>query len=326
MTNSEKTIHTTSEYKVRDEAVDFPMMVVLSFVYPCNAECPNCPYTNSNIRGTYKDVPFMAEETFKIIADEAGPYGAWLRMSGGGEPMLHPQAVECIEYAKARGAKVGLITNGSKFNEENTLRLLKAGLDMVEFSVDAGDPETYAWARKGLNWSTLLENVERFKFMRDKLKSPTKIIASVINQEGVDVDQVESFWYNKVDQIQKRKYLTWSYNDPSNSADPAPYLDPSQDTPCPFIFERLNIDSRGKVMVCGYDIAADTDTGNVHDKSIQEIWHGEHFGKYREKHLAGKGSDMEMCRKCPDWKYRSWNHNYFKLVENADIARIKAAK
>ena len=38
-------------------------------------------------------------------------------------------------------------------------------------------------------------------------------------------------------------------------------------------------------MVCGYDIAADTDTGNVHDKSIQEIWHGEHFGKYREKHF-----------------------------------------
>ena len=49
------------------------MMLVLSFVYPCNALCPHCPYTNSNIRKEYRDVPFMPEATFKKIADESGP-------------------------------------------------------------------------------------------------------------------------------------------------------------------------------------------------------------------------------------------------------------
>ena len=53
----------------------------------------------------------MNEDTFKIIANQCGGYGAWIRMSGGGEPMLHPQAVELIEYAKEVRAKVGLITN-----------------------------------------------------------------------------------------------------------------------------------------------------------------------------------------------------------------------
>ena len=46
-------------YGLRPEASKFPMMLVLSFVYPCNAECPHCPYTNSNIRDSYKDVPNM---------------------------------------------------------------------------------------------------------------------------------------------------------------------------------------------------------------------------------------------------------------------------
>jgi len=83
----------------------------------------------------------MSEEIFKKIADEAGPHGAYLRISGGGEPMLHPQAVELFTYAKRVGCKIGLITNGSAFTSGTRFRS-SIGLDMIEFSVDARDPET----------------------------------------------------------------------------------------------------------------------------------------------------------------------------------------
>ena len=55
--------------------------------------------------------------------------------------------------------------------------------------------------------------------------------------------------------------------DNSKSADKKAYLNVEQ-TPCPFIFERLNIDSRGNIMVCGYDISANTSMGNVLKISI----------------------------------------------------------
>ena len=74
-----------SEYGLRPEAAQFPMMSVLSFVYPCNALCPHCPYTNSSIRQEFKDVPFMPEKTFKKIADESGrivaPERCWCEVS-----------------------------------------------------------------------------------------------------------------------------------------------------------------------------------------------------------------------------------------------------
>lgn len=313
--------HKQEQYGIRTEAQEFPMMCVISFVYVCNALCPNCPYTNSEIRADYKDRPLMNEDTFKLIADQCGEYGAWIRISGGGEPMLHPKALELVEYAKKAGAKIGLITNGSRFTEENSRRLLKAGTDMIEFSVDAADPETYDRVRKGLDWDTLVKNVVRMVELRNKLKSPTKIIASGINQEGVDIEAVAGFWEPIVDNFQKRKYLTWGINDPSKSADPTPYLPPEERVPCPFLFERLNIDSRGKVMVCGFDIEAVTDMGNIHEKTIKEIWHGEGFEYYRQKHLSQKGEDIEMCKNCPDWKYRSWKHNYWKLVKTAEDRR-----
>jgi len=318
--------HTLESYGIRLAAREFPIMSVLSFTYLCNGRCPNCPYTNSEIRAQYKDKPFMDENTFKIIADQCGTYGAWIRISGGGEPMLHPKAVQLIEHAKIAGAKVGLITNGSQFTEESSLRLLKAKVDMIEFSVDASDPETYREVRKGLTWGTLLKNVNRMVEFRNKLRSPTKIIASGVNQVGVDIEEVAKFWEPIVDNFQKRKYLTWGINDPSKSADPSPYLPPENLVPCPFIFERLNIDSRGKVMVCGFDIAAKTDMGNVHEESIRDIWHGDGFEYYRQMHLERKGQEIELCRNCPDWKYRSWQHNYWKIVNKAEKRRRRKLK
>jgi radical SAM protein with 4Fe4S-binding SPASM domain len=315
--------HIQDSYGIRPEAREFPMMSVLSFVYVCNAKCPNCPYTNSEIRRAYQDRPLMNEDTFKIIADQCGEYGAWIRISGGGEPMLHPKAVELMEYAKKVGARVGLITNGSKFTEESSRRLLAAQIDMVEFSVDAADAQTYERVRRGLDWETLLKNVKRMVKLRNELKSKTKIIASGVNQVDVDIEAVAKFWEPTVDNFQKRKYLTWGYNDPSKSADPTPYLPPEERIPCPFIFERLNIDSRGKVMVCGFDIAARTNMGNIHEKSIKEIWHGEGFDYYRQRHLSRRGDEIDLCRNCPDWQYRSWQHNYWKIVRHAEEKRTK---
>jgi MoaA/NifB/PqqE/SkfB family radical SAM enzyme len=318
---------TPGQYGLRPEARHYPMMLVLSFVYPCNAECPHCPYSNSEIRKDYQDVPFMPDDTFRRIADQSGPHGAYLRISGGGEPMLHPKAVELLVYAKSVGCRIGLITNGSKFTEASSRALLEAGVDMIEFSVDAADPDTYAVVRRKLVWETLLGNVRTMIRLRNELGSPSKIVASGVNQLGVDMDQVEAFWRQemKVDNFIKRKFLTWGSNttlDSSRSADPTPYLE-AGDTPCPFIFERLNIDSRGNVMVCGYDIAANTHMGNVNTESIADIWHGEGFQYYRDKHLAGKGMDIPLCAGCPDWKYRSWDHNYWKVVKDAEAARAQ---
>ena len=246
-------VHTAEHYGLRPEASEFPMMLVLSFVYPCNALCPHCPYTNSNIRKEYRDAPYMPESTFKRIADESGRYGAYLRISGGGEPMLHPQATELLVYAKEVGCKIGLITNGSLFDETNSRALLDAGIDMIEFSVDACDSQTYAIVRKGLEWDTLVENTKRMLLLRNTLKRPSKIVASAVVQTGVDINAVEKYWVDGigVDYLIKRKFLTWGDNttlDGLRSSDPAAYLN-TDEVPCPFIFERLNIDSRGNVMV-----------------------------------------------------------------------------
>lgn len=315
-------VHTQEEYGLRPEAKDFPMMLVLSFVYVCNAGCPNCPYNNSEIRESYKDAMLMSDEVFRRLADEAGPHKSLLRLSGGGEPMLHPKAVEHILYAKEKGCRIGLITNGSRFNEENLTQLISAGVDAIEFSVDAGDAETYAIVRANLDWDRLNESVRMAVEIRNRLNSPTRIVTSVINQQGVDVDKAEAHWSAIVDKVQVRKFLTWGYNE-DKSADDSAYLPPEERLPCPWLFERFNVDSRGDVTLCGEDIAFKERFANVLERSIKDIWLGQEFEEFRRKHLERQGHEISICSTCPDWKYRSWQYNYWKVLKDADDKKAK---
>ena len=208
----DKINHIPEHFGIRVGAEKFPLMVVVSFSYVCNSRCPNCPYNNSTIRNTYKDAMFIPEDIFKKIADECGKYSAFIRLSGGGEPMLHPKVVELISYAKEIGAKIGLITNGSNFDESSIEELLNVGTDVIEFSVDAENEKTYSIVRPKLSWKNLVETVKRIRLIRDMKHSSTKLIASIINQVGVDVVAAERFWQPLVDNVQIRKYLTWGYN------------------------------------------------------------------------------------------------------------------
>src|SRR4029079_14427940 len=94
----------TTTYGLRRGAEEFPLMLVISIIYPCNFGCPNCPYTDSNsdIRRFYhaRDGDLLKGGVGNRRGVEGGEYGAWMRCTRGGEPMLHPRMVDMIEFAK----------------------------------------------------------------------------------------------------------------------------------------------------------------------------------------------------------------------------------
>lgn len=311
--------HTQDQYGFPDNSKDFPLMVVLSFAYACNAQCPNCPYNNSSIRDDYAKDMYMSQEVFKRIADQCGEHKALIRLSGG-EPMLHPKAVDHILYARERGARIGLISNGSRFTPKNLEAIIGSEVDTIEFSVDAPDADTYSWARAGLDWDKLNRNIALAMEIRERLSAPTRILASIINQKGVDVEAAEAYWTPRVDKVQVRKFLTWGYNQ-DNSGDKTPYLPPEQRIPCPIPFDRLYFNTRGESTLCIEDIGFTEKFANVMERDIADIWQGPELTRLREAHLANKGHEVPLCSECNDWKFRSWQHNYWKMLREVDAKR-----
>jgi hypothetical protein len=193
------------------------------------------------------------EELWNKLAVECGHYGAWMRCTGGGEPMLHPRMVDMIEFAKTHGARVWLNTNGSMFGPTPVLRqklerVIAAGIDLIEFSMDAGDAATYAMVRPPHRggpprdpekwWGNAVGNVRAALELRRRHKATTRIVVSIIRQQQIEgkLDAAIDFWMKDVgvDEVITRKFLTWDDNtqiDMGKALDPHLYAGkPTQKT------------------------------------------------------------------------------------------------
>lgn len=258
--------------------------------------------------------------------------------------MLHPQMVEMVEYAKARGARIWMNTNGSMFGpmpkfRQKLGRVLNAGIDLIEFSMDAGDAETYARLRPPHGgpprdpdkwWGNNVDNIRAALQFRKEYRVSSRIVVSIIRQEAIEdsLDQAVEFWLKEVgvDDVITRKFLTWDDNTtiPSGKALDRhlyAYLPSEKKEPCVWPFERLNVDTLGRVALCGQDISFRTSKffPTVWDVSIKEIWQGEMFNWYRQMHLDGRGSECFPCRDCSAWLagIRDWEHGWLKVLRKS---------
>jgi hypothetical protein len=218
--------------------------------------------------------------------------------------------------------------------------VIAAGIDLIEFSMDAGDAETYAVVRPPHRggpprdpqkwWANAVGNVRAALALRKELKAPTRIVVSIIRQEQIEgkLDAAIDFWANEVgvDEVITRKFLTWDDNthiQMGHALDPHLYKSlPAQKTePCVWPFERLNVDTLGRIALCGQDISFKTADlfPNANDVSIKEIWQGERFSWYRRMHLDGRGAEAFPCRGCSAWfaGIRDWDHGWLKVLKKS---------
>src|SRR5262249_13216422 len=85
----------------------------------------------------------------------------WLHFLG--EPLLHRDLAHMIGFAKDAGIpEVGLSTNGVSLHGKLADALLASGLDRLECSIDADDPESYLAMRGRDHFDRVLPNVRPF--------------------------------------------------------------------------------------------------------------------------------------------------------------------
>lgn len=91
---------------------------------------------------------------------------------GYGEPLAHPGIVDMVASAKATGARVELITNGTLLTPEVSRQIIAARLDRLWVSLDGATPESYADVRLGAELPQVLANVMAFRNARPPAHKP----------------------------------------------------------------------------------------------------------------------------------------------------------
>ncbi len=126
----------------------------------CNLNCRTCVRNVWNEPlGMMSDTVFdrVIEGLHAFVPPPKVFFGGW------GEPLLHPKISEMVARAKAVGASVELITNGTLLTTGLLDELVSIGIDILWVSIDGARPESYADVRLGAALPQVLENLSHFR-------------------------------------------------------------------------------------------------------------------------------------------------------------------
>jgi len=155
---------------------DFPLYLILEPVSACNLRCPFCWQIDEKFTSS-KQMGMMKLELFKKIIDEAVDSGTEaITLTCRGEPTLHPQIGEMLEYCSGKFIEFKMNTNATKLNEKLIHQILKSGMTDLVFSVDSYYKEEFESLRVRAVFEEVVENIK--KYQKNKIHKNLKSFGS----------------------------------------------------------------------------------------------------------------------------------------------------
>ena len=303
-----------------------PIVSAIETTNYCNLRCIMCPYSKMTRKKTH-----MKFSLFKKIIDESEFYGMmpWLHLFG--EPLMNPEIFDIIKYCKNRGLSSGLSTNITLLSPENSLRLLKSGLDLVILSLDGAIKETYEKIRSGSDFETAKQNIRTFLNLKKREHSNIYVILSIIRMRETE-KELEAFkkeWYNLgINEIQIKGFTVWgSQVKEIEKLAPEGWKLESRIPryPCKHFWTDVVVAVDGKVLPCCFDYDAKLVLGDLNKQTLLEIWNSDVVKKVRE--AQGRGDfNNPLCKDCTEWEGYPTDHLFpIRISKKALLHVLKKA-
>jgi MoaA/NifB/PqqE/SkfB family radical SAM enzyme len=137
-----------------------PLYVAWQLTNECNLACLHC-IEESGPGKRFPDELDRAQvfEVLRQLADNEVPYLSF----SGGEPMLHPNFFEMVEYVCARGAELKIETNAHYLTAEACARLKALGVKAVQVSLDGASRETFGRMRVRGDFDLTIQGIRNLR-------------------------------------------------------------------------------------------------------------------------------------------------------------------
>ncbi len=154
----------------------------------CNFRCDFCPMHVSARKTRHMDLALFQKGVDDIVRDEVTDTVGFHIL---GEPLLYPRIYEALAYAKSKGLRTELNTNGSLLTADRVDGLAEAGLDQLAISVQVTDAQEHECRGTELGfgeyYGRVMEAIRRIKRGRGR----TDVVLCSMNtstQEYFDID------------------------------------------------------------------------------------------------------------------------------------------
>jgi len=272
----------------------YPPLVQIEPTSVCNYRCVFCYQTDARLnKKANGHMGMMEMSLFKKIIDELVGKVEAITLASRGEPLIHPNIDEMLNYVSGKFLAVKVNTNASLLDERLSRVILKSNIQTLVFSVDADSDPLYSKLRVNGNFEKVHSNIKRFHEIKAEEFPESRLIIRVSGVEYGEeqkIDTMNSVWKKFADQVAFVEYNPWETVYDSALSEIS--------TPCSDLWRRMFIWWDGRTCPCDVDYLTTLMNDSVVAKTVAEIWGGSQYEALRKNHLSGKRSSLSPCNKC----------------------------
>lgn len=265
----------------------FPKIVRIETTNHCNARCIFCPHDTMD-----RTPGFMDEALYERIIGECALHpNVLLHLHNCGEPLMDERLPRMIRHAKKKGVGfVKVFSNGSLLQGDMAENLLSSGLNEIKISIDGANPMEFSRVRRGLDHTRIIENVKRFKQMRDSgNRDLPRITATCVLTSSRRASR--AMLQDAVDNVVFGDIHNWGGESP-------PPKSKAIRQPCSRLWQTFTVLYTGEVALCHMDHAGKSILGHSRKQTICEIWNSPPYQRMRNLHRDSRQQWIRLCNNC----------------------------
>ncbi len=280
----------------------YPPALMLEPTNYCNLQCPMCPSGNGTLT---RERGFMPWERYQKIIDGIYRKIGLLILWNQGEPFLHPNFYDMLDYAYHKKLFTMISTNASLPLDLKRLEQAHPGKLIV--SLDGISEDTYNSYRINGDYALVLDNLRamaRIPSLREALV--WQFI--VMRQNEHEVSRAKAIARElkirlelKTVQIYHPDEIHFLPSNPRYSRYKTKGGDFQIKTAllnrCRRMWTQPVINQDGGFSICCYDKDLSIPIGSIDTHSFDELWFGERMNRMRKQILTDR-SQLPICRNC----------------------------
>ncbi|HNW45053.1 MAG TPA: radical SAM protein [Elusimicrobiales bacterium] len=283
-----------------------PFSVHIDICSVCNLKCNFCFQADTAAikqKGLHRG--YMDFQLFKKIIDDSAEFKDKFRkvkIGLHGEPTLHPDLPRMISYLKSKNVTevIEMFTNGTLLNSELNRKLIEAGLDRINISVEALTPEKYREITGvAIDTKKFVGNLKDLYENRKDCKIYVKIVDACLSPE--DKEKFYATFGDICDEIFIENVVPqWADANKFGLGDTGMYGQKIEKYKhaCPFLFMYLHFNHDGTASGCTLDWAREVLIGDVTKETVMQIWRGKKLKDLQIANLERKRGEIPFCAQC----------------------------
>jgi len=272
----------------------FPPLVQIEPTSICNYRCVFCYQTDPKLSNKKNGhMGLMRLPLFKEIVDQLVGNVEGVTLASRGEPTVNKLLPDMLEYLSGKFLATKINTNAYLMDEKMSHSILSTDLQTLVFSADAASEPLYSRLRVNGNLDRVVRNVELFYNIKEKYYPSSRLITRVSGvryDSSQNMEEMESFWSDYVDQVAFVDYNPWENVYDANKT--------GVNSPCSDLWRRMFIWWDGKIAMCDVDYLTKLSKETIQNKTISDVWNGETYANLRKKHISRKRCSIEPCSRC----------------------------